>query len=714
MNEIFCVLLIEDNPADADLIRETLSRSDPVNFQIESAATLSEALIRLKETDIDLIFLDLGLPDSFGLETFYDIHEAVPYIPIIILTGYDDRETGIAAVRQGAQDYLVKGQAGGSLLARAALYAVERKQAEIALRQAEEKYRSIFENAVEGISQVTPEGAILSANKSFARMLGYDSPETLIKSVTNISKQLYLNHTQRNLILKELEEKGEVSGYTVQLLRKDGLPIWVSISSRAVRDEKGEILYFESIIEDISKEQETKFRLLEMKTYYENILESIITGVWQTDRDDMIQYCNKAVLTITGFEQSKIIGSFIWDYLSGEKASAFGRLYLKAKALLEPVHYDIVPAVTSSGKPTYQSGWLIPLVKDGEFDGMICTVEDVTEQKLAHDALFQAEQKYRSIFENAVEGIFQSSPEGRFVSINPAVVRIHGYDSIEDMMNAISNVETKQLYVNPEQRKEYIRLLKDRGRVENFEAEMYKKDGTRIWTSMNVRAASDDAGNILYFEGTIEDITRRKHSEEKLVRTVESLRCAVNTTIQTLAAAVETKDPYTAGHQRQATDLARMIAAEMGLSADTIEGIRMACSIHDIGKISIPTEILSKPTKLSDIEFSLIKTHSESGYNMLKDVESPRPLADIVLQHHERMDGSGYPKGLKGDEILTEARIIAVADVVEAISSHRPYRPAKGIDAALKEIEHNAGILYDREVVEVCLRLFREKGFKFE
>jgi PAS domain S-box-containing protein len=420
------------------------------------------------------------------------------------------------------------------------------------------------------------------------------------------------------------------------------------------------------------------------------------------------------VLTITGFEQSKIIGSFIWDYLSGEKASAFGRLYLKAKALLEPVHYDIVPAVTSSGKPTYQSGWLIPLVKDGEFDGMICTVEDVTEQKLAHDALFQAEQKYRSIFENAVEGIFQSSPEGRFVSINPAVVRIHGYDSIEDMMNAISNVETKQLYVNPEQRKEYIRLLKDRGRVENFEAEMYKKDGTRIWTSMNVRAASDDAGNILYFEGTIEDITRRKHSEEKLVRTVESLRCAVNTTIQTLAAAVETKDPYTAGHQRQATDLARMIAAEMGLSADTIEGIRMACSIHDIGKISIPTEILSKPTKLSDIEFSLIKTHSESGYNMLKDVESPRPLADIVLQHHERMDGSGYPKGLKGDEILTEARIIAVADVVEAISSHRPYRPAKGIDAALKEIEHNAGILYDREVVEVCLRLFREKGFKFE
>jgi PAS domain S-box-containing protein len=714
MNERFCILLIEDNPADVDLIREMLSNSDPMIFQIESTASLSEALTRLKENGIDLILLDLGLPDSFGLETFHNIHKAAPHIPVIILTGHDDRETGRAAVREGAQDYLIKGQIGGNLLARASLYAVERKQSEISLRQAEEKYRSIFENAVEGISQVTPEGAILSANKSFAHMLGYDSPEMLITSVTNISKQLYSNPSQRNLLLKELDESGKLSGYTVQLLRKDGSQIWVSISSRAVRDEKGEILYYESIIEDISREQEAKFQLLEMKTYYENILESIVTGVWQTDRDDVIQYCNRAMGEIAGIEPERVAGLNLWTDFPEETINVFGPVYKKARLLLEPMHYDNINVMTPSGKHTYQSGWLIPLVKDSEFDGMICTVEDVTEQKIAQDALLLAEAKYRSIFENAVEGIFQTTPEGRFISINPAVVHIHGYDSIEDMMNAISGTGTKQLYVNPEKRKEYMHLLKDKGRVENFEAEMYKKDGTRIWTSMNVRAARDNAGNILYFEGTVEDITERKHLEEKLVRTVESLRRAINATIQTLAAAVETKDPYTAGHQRQATDLARMIAAEMGLSADTIEGVRMACSIHDIGKISIPAEILSKPTKLSDIEFSLIKTHSESGYNMLKDVESPWPLADIVIQHHERIDGSGYPKGLKGNEILIEARIIAVADVVEAISSHRPYRAAKGIDTALEEIEHNAGILYDREVVEACLRLFREKEFKFE
>ena len=159
-------------------------------------------------------------------------------------------------------------------------------------------------------------------------------------------------------------------------------------------------------------------------------------------------------------------------------------------------------------------------------------------------------------------------------------------------------------------------------------------------------------------------------------------------------------------------DLARAIATEMGLSQDTIEAIRMAGPIHDIGKLSIPAEILSKPKKLTEIEFSLIKEHARTGYEMLKDVESPWPLAQIVYQHHERMDGSGYPRNLKGDEILMEARIMAVADVVEAMASHRPYRPGLGIDAGLEEIEKNRGTHYDNAVVDACLRLFREKGLR--
>jgi len=175
---------------------------------------------------------------------------------------------------------------------------------------------------------------------------------------------------------------------------------------------------------------------------------------------------------------------------------------------------------------------------------------------------------------------------------------------------------------------------------------------------------------------------------------------------------VETRDPYTAGHQIRSANLARTIATEMGLPQDKIDGIRVAGSIHDIGKLSIPAEILSKPTKLSEIEFSLIKEHARQGYEILRNVESPWPLAEMVYQHHERMDGSGYPRNLKGDEILMEARILAVSDVVESIASHRPYRASLGIDAALEEIEKNRGTLYDETVADACLRLFREKEYR--
>ncbi|MDP2268213.1 MAG: HD domain-containing protein, partial [Deltaproteobacteria bacterium] len=206
----------------------------------------------------------------------------------------------------------------------------------------------------------------------------------------------------------------------------------------------------------------------------------------------------------------------------------------------------------------------------------------------------------------------------------------------------------------------------------------------------------------------------RTQVEEQLQHTLDSLRKSMNATIQVMVSTVEARDPYTAGHQLKSANLARAIATEMGLPQEKIDAIRMAGSIHDIGKISIPAEILSKPTKLTEIEFSLIKEHARRGYEMLKHVESPWPLAEIVYQHHERMDGSGYPRKLRGEEILMEARVLSVADVVEAMASHRPYRPGLGIDTALNEIEKNSGVFYDNAVANACLRLFREKGFKLE
>jgi putative nucleotidyltransferase with HDIG domain len=182
-------------------------------------------------------------------------------------------------------------------------------------------------------------------------------------------------------------------------------------------------------------------------------------------------------------------------------------------------------------------------------------------------------------------------------------------------------------------------------------------------------------------------------------------------TVQSIALIVEAKDPYTSGHQERVSHLAEAIAKEMGLTEDRQDFVRTASIIHDLGKVSVPSELLSKPTKLSELEFNIIKVHSQAGYNILKDIDFPWPVADVVLQHHERMNGSGYPHGLEGDDIFLEARILAVADVVEAIAFHRPYRPLLGIDFALEEISRNKGILYDADAVDACLKLFQEKSY---
>ena len=206
----------------------------------------------------------------------------------------------------------------------------------------------------------------------------------------------------------------------------------------------------------------------------------------------------------------------------------------------------------------------------------------------------------------------------------------------------------------------------------------------------------------------------RQDLEKMVAERTSQLKKALDGIIQAIASTVEIKDPYTAGHQLRVASLAFAIAKEMGLSEDQAEGVRVAGTIHDLGKISVPAEILSRPGQLTEIEFGIIKTHPETGYDILKDMKFPWPLAQIVLQHHEKMDGSGYPQGLSGEDILLEARILVVADVVEAMASHRPYRPAIGTDAALEEISKNKGTLYDRDVVDACLKLFNEKGFKFE
>ncbi|MDD5712524.1 MAG: HD domain-containing protein, partial [Smithellaceae bacterium] len=278
-----------------------------------------------------------------------------------------------------------------------------------------------------------------------------------------------------------------------------------------------------------------------------------------------------------------------------------------------------------------------------------------------------------------------------------------------ELIHNVTNV-AEQLYAVPEDRNDLLQMITDYGPIKGFETQFYKKDGSVIHVSINMHAIKDEEGGINYV-AYAQDVTASKMMEEERREAFGKLRKSLGATVRAMAMVVETKDPYTAGHQRRVADLARAIANEMNLTVQQIDGIRMASVIHDIGKIAVPAEILSKPSDLSHTEQLLIQEHAIFGYNILKDIEFPWPIARMVLEHHERIDGSGYPNGLKDEDLLLESKIIAVADVVEAIASYRPYRPAHGLERALEEIDSQKGILYDSVVADACLRLFREKGY---
>ena len=339
------------------------------------------------------------------------------------------------------------------------------------------------------------------------------------------------------------------------------------------------------------------------------------------------------------------------------------------------------------------------------------TQRELAERKQAEEALRESEERFRELVENANDTIYTHDLEGNFTSVNPAATRVYGYTTEEVLRLNIAHIFDPE-YLPLAQQKIREKLEGSPG-TGLYELLTHSKEGNPIWVEVSTRLLESKAQPVGVL-GIARDITERKRAEEELQRSFEKLQRTLDETVNALASAVEMRDPYTAGHQRRVTRLAWAIANEMGLPKEQVEGLRMAGLIHDLGKITIPAEILSKPGRLSDLQHGLIQTHAQVGHEILKTVEFSWPVADIVLQHHERLDGSGYPQGLVGEEIMLEARILAVADVVEAMASHRPYRPLRGLDKALEEISQNGDVLYDPEVVDACLKLFTEKGFTFE
>ena len=303
---------------------------------------------------------------------------------------------------------------------------------------------------------------------------------------------------------------------------------------------------------------------------------------------------------------------------------------------------------------------------------------------LAQEAMRVSESRYRRVFEAAQDGILIiNSDTGQIEDVNPFLINLLGYSIAEFLGKKLWEVSP---FADIAQSKTLFTELQTNGFVRYHGIPLRTKSGSIIEVEFISNAYACEGIRVM--QCNIRDITDRMAFERRMVSAEEKFRVAFMSTVEVATIICEMRDPYTVGHERRVAEIAAAIGAELGLDEDQNEGLRVAGFLHDIGKITVPSEILSKPGKLRPIEFQFIQGHALAGYEVLKGVAFPWPVAQVAFQHHERMDGSGYPQGLKGEAILIEARIVAVADVVEAMFSHRPYRPGMGIDCALAEIEY--------------------------
>lgn len=336
---------------------------------------------------------------------------------------------------------------------------------------------------------------------------------------------------------------------------------------------------------------------------------------------------------------------------------------------------------------------------------------DITENKITENTLKESEEKFKMLAEQSPNMIVIHKGS-RIVYVNRRFEEVFGYSRSEiyvpefDYMKLVHHEHVEKV------QGDITSHYNDRKGIRQTEHVFLNKKGEKIDAIVN--SSMVKYGGVDAIMGVITDITKQKRTEKELVDSLEKLKSVLFGTVDALSLTSEKRDPYVAGHQRRVLGLSYAIAQEIKLTDDRINAVCIAANLHDIGKINVPIEILTKPSKLTETEFDMIKTHTKVSYDILKMIEFPWPVADIVLQHHERINGTGYPNGLLGKDITLEAKILAIADVVEAMAHHRPYRSALGIKKALNEIIKNKGILYDERVSDVCIRLFKEKKFKFK
>src|SRR5665648_581618 len=676
------ILFVEDSADDAELMLRRLREAgiEPHWDRVQTEAALREALVGERW---DLALVDYNLPGFGGPQA------------LAVLAA-------VATITAGAVDYVLKDNLTRLAPAvRRAVEGAELRRQRLRVREQARRTQFAIDHSSQAIVYVSEGGVILCLNAAAQRLGGVPPAEAVGQKIW--SWLPLIDEKDSAALWADAVQHSPVQFETMMsTVAGQERPVAVTLEYPGRPSDAFVVVY----ARDLTEQRQAEERATESEALYRRIVEMAGEGILAMDGEYRTTFVNPQMAAMLGYETEEMLGRVVSDFIFDEDLDDYAA-EMKGREAGKPGTYERRFRRKDGGEVWASVSSTADLGPDGEFLGSFGMFTDITEMRAAEEALRQSEEQFRRFAEYLPGRMTIKDAELRYVFGN------------DERAAELSLPSARWIGKTPEElwapeEALAVRAIGERvlaGEVVDEVSESSSDHGMEYLHAVHFPIAR--GGETVLVGGISLDVTEQVEAQEEVRRQAQQLRRTVEGAVLAMSHVVETRDPYTAGHERRVAELATAIAGEMDMDGEELDALRHAGLIHDIGKIAVPAEILAKPGRLSEVEFNLIKQHPASGFDILEVIDFGRPVAEIVLQHHERLDGSGYPRGLAGADILPEARILAVADVVEAMSSHRPYRAALGVKAALAEIREHAGVKYDADVAAACVRLVEEQGFQF-
>jgi PAS domain S-box-containing protein len=695
------ILYIEDDPGLAHLMQKRLGKA---GYTVDIATDGAEGIAKYEANSYDILFVDQSLPIYEGLEVIRILSSRGPLPPTIMITGTGDERVAVEAMKLGAGDYIVKdvGTKYLELLPSVIAKVLQQRRAVAEKLRAEEAYQAVVEKSLQGL-HILQGGRAIFVNSACAKMLGYPKDELLALSTEQVRNLVHPEDQELawGHYLDRMEEKAAPQSHEFRIIRKDGSVCWVEAFTSRIEYHARPALQVAMI--DITERKQAETSLQEKEERFRQFFENEPEYCYMISPEGIILDVNNAALSTLGYKKEELIGAPIGIIYPPDSLSKVRELFEQWKETGSVKNQEVCIITKDGTRRTVLLSAGAVRDKDEKILYSVSVQRDITEHEWIKETLQRTEEHLRAILEGASDGFLYMDKEGTILVSNKRMKEILGDPHPEGKpLTAFYDEENQRILA-----RNLTARWEGKGTI--YEIELTDKRGRRHDLLISGTPYRDKQGAIQGAFGIYHDVTHERETARILSEHKEALKNSFFGTAEALSKVIEDRDPYTSGHSAGVAGLAEAIARTMAFPEDQVIGIYITGVLHDIGKMAVPVEILVKPGKLSNMEMSLIQVHPQAGYEILKGIEFPWPVAQAALQHHERMDGSGYPQGLRGDEIIIEGRILAVADVVDAMTHHRPYRPAFSLRDALEEIKKGRGRIYDPQVVDACLAVLEGK-----